>query len=287
MPSAETTRRGSLKPWVRPAAVAGTFYPDDPAVLGLMVDELLDEARANLAATDELNAHATPPKAIIAPHAGYVYSGPIAASAYARLDPLRDRVNRVVLLGPAHHVPVTGLVASSAAAFNTPLGNVELSPDDMTELLATPGVMVDDEAHRREHSLEVHLPFLLRVFGLDRFRIVPLLLGQTPTRLVERVLETLWDAERTLVVVSSDLSHYHDYQTAQGLDRTTSIAIETLRSEDLSPEQACGCRAIQGLIQTAHRRELHAATVDLRNSGDTGGPRMRDQVVGYGAYVLS
>jgi len=221
------------------------------------------------------------PKAIIAPHAGYVYSGPVAGSAYARLAACGPAVRRVILLGPAHWVPVRGLAASGAGAFATPLGVVPLDEEAQEEVLVLDQVRVVDEAHVREHSLEVQLPFLQVIF--NEFSVLPLAVGTATAGDVAEVLEVLWGGAETVIVISSDLSHYNDYQTAREADRATSEAIEHLRP--LDEGQACGRRAINGLLQLARERGLSARTVDLRNSGDTAGPR--DRVVGYGAYVFS
>jgi MEMO1 family protein len=261
---------------VRPAAVAGLFYPDDPTVLAHMVKRLLAEAAAKVA-TD-----ASPPTAIIAPPAGYVESGPIAASAYVRLSPLKGAVRRVILLGPAHRVPVLGLAAPSVAAFATPIGPLELDRDAIERLLSFPQVSIADEPHRLEHSIEVHLPFLIAVLG--GVRIVPLVVGEARSEAVDEVIEALWDGPETLIVVSSDLSHYLDYETARKTDRATSTAIEALDADAIGWDQACGRIPIAGLLQTARRRGLKARMVDLRNSGDTAGPRR--EVVGYGAYLF-
>ncbi|NIP73156.1 MAG: AmmeMemoRadiSam system protein B [Gammaproteobacteria bacterium] len=257
---------------VRHPAVAGMFYPDDANALRAMIREYLDGAAAA----------GPPPKALIAPHAGYVYSGTVAASAYARVAPLRGTVRRVVLLGPAHRVPLRGLAASGADQFLTPLGPVNLDRQAIDALLALPQVRISDEAHELEHSLEVHLPFLQEVLG--GFELIPLVVGDASHQEVDEVLETLWGGPETLIVISSDLSHYHDYDTARAMDRRTSQAIEALRTEDISYDQACGRSPVSGLLVAARRHGLHARTVDLRNSGDTAGPR--DQVVGYGAYVF-
>ncbi len=222
------------------------------------------------------------PKALIAPHAGYVYSGAVAASAYARLRAVRDRIRRVVLLGPAHRVPFRGLAASSAQVFETPLGAVELDQDALAALADLPQVRVLDEAHRREHSLEVQLPFLQ--MALTQFSLVPLVVGDASAEDVAEVLERLWGGPETLVVVSSDLSHYHDYETARVRDGKTTAAIEALRDDVIGYDDACGRNPVNGLLHAAKGHGLHAHTVDLRNSGDTAGPR--DQVVGYGAYVF-
>jgi MEMO1 family protein len=257
---------------VRKSAVAGLFYPGDARQLSATIQSYLDAARTSGPA----------PKAIIAPHAGYVYSGPVAASAYARLIEDRERIRQVVLLGPAHRVPFDGLATTNATAFATPLGRVPVDTDAVRSIASLPQVHVLDEAHEGEHSLEVHLPFLQ--VTLNAFTLVPLVVGQATPEEVAEVLETLWDGPETLVVVSSDLSHYFDYDTARRMDEATSRAIENLRPDDIGDEQACGRHPVKGLLVTALRKGLHASTIDLRNSGDTAGPR--DRVVGYGSYVF-
>lgn len=256
----------------RPPAVAGSFYPADPKQLRTMVDGYLASAQADDVA----------PKAIVVPHAGYVYSGPVAASAYARLKALRGRITRVVLLGPSHRVGFEGLALSSADYYDTPLGRIPLDRHAEELLADLPQVRVYDAAHAREHSLEVHLPFLQEALG--EFTLVPLVVGDAAPPAVGEVLERLWGGPETLIVISSDLSHYHDYATAQRLDRATSQAIESLRYEDIGYDAACGRNPVNGLLYVARKRGLHARTIDLRNSGDTAGPR--DRVVGYGAYVI-
>jgi AmmeMemoRadiSam system protein B/AmmeMemoRadiSam system protein A len=256
----------------RPPAVAGSFYPSDPDELAAMVDKMLQQARAEGEA----------PKAVIAPHAGYIYSGPIAASAYVRVGKAREVIRRVVLLGPAHRVALGGLAVSGASAFRTPLGEVPLDRAAIERLLALPQVTVLDAAHAAEHSLEVQLPFLQRVLG--PFSLVPLVVGQATPEQVAEVLEALWGGPETLVVISSDLSHYHDYDTARRLDAATSRAIEALAPEDIGDEGACGRHPIGGLLRLARKLGLKATTIDLRNSGDTAGDKA--QVVGYGAYVF-
>lgn len=260
-------------PNVRPPAVAGMFYPAEAAVLRAQVEGYLGDAKTD--------SHI--PKAVIVPHAGYIYSGPIAASAYAAVRALRGQVKRVVLLGPAHRVFVRGLAASSAAAFDTPLGRIPIDRTTVDDLLTTfPFVTQLDAAHAAEHSLEVQLPFLQET--LADFELVPLVVGDARHEDVARVLEHLWDGPQTLVVISSDLSHYHNYATATAMDRAAADAIERLDPEQLDPEQACGCTAVRGLLETARHHGLQAHTVDLRNSGDTAGPR--DEVVGYGAWLF-
>ena len=263
---------------VRPPAVAGLFYPDDPQELRRAVrghlDEALDDARGP--------GDATAPASLIAPHAGYVYSGPVAGSAYARLGPVRDTVRRVLLLGPAHRVPLRGLGASSARAFATPLGEVPLDREATERALALPQVGWADAAHAPEHSLEVQLPFLQVV--LDRFALVPFVVGDAHPDEVAELIELLWEPPQTLLVVSSDLSHYLGYDAARELDAATTRAIEALRPQDIGFEQACGRIPVQGLLRVAQRRGLQARTLDLRSSGDTAGSR--DAVVGYGAYAV-
>ncbi|MAT64028.1 MAG: AmmeMemoRadiSam system protein B [Gammaproteobacteria bacterium] len=259
---------------VREPAVAGMFYPDDPATLRRQIQALLAEAEA--AATGPA------PKAIIAPHAGYVYSGPVAASVYGRLASARDRIRRVVLLGPSHRVPFHGLAAPSSEAFRTPLGDVPLDTEAIAGLSGFSQVQVRDDAHALEHSLEVQLPFLQTVLG--EFKLIPLVVGDAGYAEVREVLDHLWGGDETLIVISSDLSHYHDYDTARALDRATSVAIEALAPERIDYDHACGRTPVGGLLLAARARGLHAHTLDLRNSGDTAGPR--NQVVGYGAYAI-
>jgi AmmeMemoRadiSam system protein B len=261
-----------VAPKVRTPACAGRFYPADPTELLQKVKGLLASAKTDGPA----------PKAIIAPHAGYDYSGPVAASAYAPLAVARDTIKRVVLIGPAHHAEFAGLATSSAHAFSTPLGTVLVDKDAIAQLRLLPQVKVFDQAHEPEHCLEVQLPFLQTV--LDEFALVPLLVGEAADEEIAEVLAALWDGPETCFVVSSDLSHYLEYQTAREIDQSTSQMIEGLRGECLDAELACGYRPIRGLLHLARRRGLRPSNVDLRNSGDTAGPRER--VVGYGAFVF-
>jgi AmmeMemoRadiSam system protein B len=272
---------------VRPPSVAGRFYPANPVELRRMVENLLREVKTSAGPV---------PKAIIAPHAGYIYSGPIAASAYAQLMPpvlrssataegrARDAIKRVVLLGPSHYAAFDGLAASGAEAFATPLGAVPVDTVVVRDICSRlPQVSVRDDAHADEHALEVQLPFLQVV--LADFKIVPLLVGEASADEVAAVIEALWDGEETRIVVSSDLSHYNDYQTAQQTDSETARAIESLNAEKLRDDLACGCRPICGLLNAAKERGMGCRIVDLRNSGDTSGTRAR--VVGYGAFVFT
>lgn len=258
---------------VRRPAVAGMFYPADPAVLHEEIQSFLSAAPA---------AADGPPKAVIVPHAGYVYSGPVAATAYAQLRPLAGRVRRVVLLGPAHRVPFAGIAAPQVDYFETPLGRVHVDRAAIEALSDLPFVVRSDLPHAPEHSLEVQLPFLQEVLG--EFEVVPLVVGEATPEQVAEVLERLWGGDETLIVVSSDLSHYLPYEQARRIDAVTSQAIAELRDEAIGHEQACGATPVRGLLRAARRHGLRVRVADLRNSGDTAGPR--DQVVGYGAYVF-
>lgn len=258
---------------LRPAAVAGAFYPADPSVLSETVDRLLDSELATA------TAESAPLKALIVPHAGYIYSGPIAARAYARLRPIADSVQRVVLLGPAHRVPVHGLALPEARQFATPLGVVEIDVDAATVASRLPQVMESAYAHADEHSLEVQLPFLQRV--LPHFKLLPLLVGFATSKDVAEVLSALWGGPETLIVISSDLSHYHPYGMAKQIDRGTADAILELKAT-LDHEQACGATPVNGLLLAARNRGLKPSLLDLRNSGDTAGDQRR--VVGYAAF---
>jgi len=262
--------------WKRPRrpAVAGQFYPGDPSALACEVHRYLDEADGN--------GHPAP-KAIIAPHAGYVYSGPVAGTAYARLASVAGAVERVVLVGPSHRVAFRGLAIPSADVFTTPLGPIPVDHDALHAIRSLPQVVVRDDAHESEHSLEVQLPFLQEVLG--EFDLVPIAAGEANANEVAEVLDRLWGGPETLLVISSDLSHYYDYETARRLDAVTTQAIENLRPEDLNWESACGRVGVRGMLLAAQRHGLHARTLDVRSSGDTAGPR--DQVVGYGAYEFA
>jgi MEMO1 family protein len=261
-------------PIIRPPAVAGAFYPAAPETLRRMIEDFIRAAK---------NLPGVTPKAIIAPHAGYIYSGPVAGSAFVHLAGQKDAIKRIVLLGPAHYTYLDGLALSSADAFATPLGTVPLDKSTQERLAALPQVQVCDEAHVREHSLEVELPFLQHVLG--EFTLVPLVVGDASDEDISAVLEALWDGPETRIVVSSDLSHVHDYQTARQMDQAAAQAIETLDPIALDNDQACGCRPVRGLLCSARRHGLKARTVDLRNSTDIAGSRER--VVGYGAFLFS
>ncbi len=271
--------------WFRSPAVAGTFYPSDAGALRFEVQNMLDKAgseRVSGPVADSRPSGSPGVKAVIAPHAGYVYSGPVAASAYARVAGFRDVIRRVVLLGPAHRYPLRGLAASSASAFRTPLGAVFLDKEWVERALELPQVLLLDEAHEGEHGLEVHLPFLQVALG--EFTLAPFVVGDVRPDEVAEVLKTLWGGPETLIVVSSDLSHYLPYARAVELDETTARAIEALRPEELRENQACGRLPVAGLLLRAKEEGLSVRRVDLRNSGDTAGPR--HQVVGYGSFLF-
>jgi AmmeMemoRadiSam system protein B len=253
-------------------AVAGLFYPEDPYELRAVVRGYLDAADATAEGR---------PKALIVPHAGYVYSGPVAASAYRALVGLAGSIERVVLAGPSHRVPVPGIAVPEVAAFDTPLGRIPIDTATVRGLLAMPEVYASNLPHRMEHSLEVQLPFLQMT--LEDFSLVPLAVGDADPALVDRVLEACWGGAETLVVISSDLSHYRDYESARRIDAATARALVE-RTDGLHDEQACGCRVLNGLMRVARRHQLRVETLDLRNSGDTSGDTSR--VVGYGAFAL-
>lgn len=257
---------------VRAPAVAGTFYPEEARHLRAAVHACLSGP----------HRPGRPPKAIIAPHAGYEYSGPIAGSAYALVAAGRDTVSRVVLIGPSHRVAFRGLAIPSATHFRTPLGEVPIDHEATARLLARSRAQVLDAAHRQEHSLEVHLPFLQEVLG--DFVLVPMVAGAASPADVGEALEEVWGGPETLVVVSSDLSHFHDYATARRLDAATSAAIAALQLEAIDDEDACGSVPVRGLLWVARRRGMQARVLDVRSSGDTAGPP--DRVVGYGAYAF-
>lgn len=260
----------------RPPAVAGTFYPGHPHELEAVVGALLAEAEAAIPDNTPV------PKAIIAPHAGYIYSGSTAAQAYARLKPAADIITRVILLGPCHRVPVRGLAMSSVDFFKTPLGDIPIDGKAALEIANLPQVQVFDATHAEEHSLEVQLPFLQRV--LDDFKVLPLVVGDVPPSEIAQVLDMLWGGPETLIVISSDLSHFLDYDTANDLDKKTCTAIETLSPDAIGHNQACGRYPVKGLLALAKRRGLRVETLGLCNSGDTAGDKSR--VVGYGAWAF-
>lgn len=255
----------------RPPAVAGTFYPG-------AADTLAHDIRAMLAGATNVGYA---PKALIVPHAGYIYSGPIAATAYASLKGISAHIHRVVLLGPTHRVAVQGLALPGVDAFATPLGNVPLDADAIRSIENLPQVSVSARAHAQEHSLEVQLPFLQSVLG--DFKLVPLAVGMANAEEVAEVLELLWGGKETLIVISSDLSHYLPYDMARRIDSVTTQSILKMRTE-ITHDHACGATPINGLLLAAQHHHLAPHLLDLRNSGDTAGPR--DGVVGYAAFAF-
>lgn len=255
---------------IRPAAVAGMFYPGEPASLSTMLDGMF-KGTARAAPDD--------PKALIVPHAGYIYSGPTAAMAYALLKP--SRVRHVVLLGPVHRVPVRGLALPDADAFATPLGTVTLDEQAMSAIESLPQVSRNAAAHELEHSLEVQLPFLQRC--LENFTLLPLAVGDASPPEVAEVLSAVWGDDETLILISSDLSHFHPYAEAQRIDAGTAEAILHLHGP-IGHHQACGATPVNGLLLLATERGMKCRKLDVCNSGDTAGDRQR--VVGYGAFAF-
>ena len=255
---------------VKPAAVAGQFYPADPAVLQNTVNELLEKAKSDPII----------PKALIVPHAGFQYSGQIAANAYAGLESIADQVKRVVMLGPTHKVAVPGFAIPSQEFFATPLGNVELDQELLNSMRQFKKVWLADKSFEKEHCLEVQLPFLQTLF--KDFKLVPILVGQATPEEVGSLIAYLWGGPETLIVISSDLSHYMPYEKAYQIDLATHEAIVGLHEERIGNQQACGRLAMRGLIYAAKKFGLCVRGLDLRNSGDTA--TNKDRVVGYGAY---
>ena len=258
---------------VRKPAVAGIFYSGNAGKLHTTIQTLMEQVEPQPGSA---------PKALIVPHAGYVYSGPVAATAYARLRPYWDRYTRVILLGPSHQVAIRNLALSGADVFRTPLGDVPLDKEVIAALDMTT-VRVFEAAHEFEHSLEVHLPLLQSVLG--PFSLVPLVIGEAASETVAQVINSLWGGEETLIVVSSDLTHYLGYDEARSRDRLTCEAIERLDADRINHDDACGATPVRGLLIEAKRRAMEVTTLDLRNSGDTAGGK--DQVVGYGAWMFS
>lgn len=263
---------------IRQPAVAGMFYPADKQSLKNDIHQYLN----NVSVEQKEN-----PKAIVVPHAGYIYSGPIAASAYKQIIPFKDKIKRVVLLGPSHRVAFTGLAVPESDVFSTPLGNIPIDQKSIQQLSDLPQVIASDQAHREEHSLEVQLPFLQEI--LDDFTLIPLVVGDAERHEVAEVINRLWcndDGcdEHTLIVISTDLSHYHSYDEAKQLDHATSDAIKNLKPDLIGYEDACGRNGLKGMMTVAEEKNLSVDILDLRNSGDTAGDKSR--VVGYGAYVF-
>jgi MEMO1 family protein len=258
----------------RAPAVAGMFYSDKP-------QELAANVRSFVAAASS-TPPAKAPKAIVAPHAGYIYSGPVAGSAYAALALRGAEVERVILVGPSHRVAFSGLATSGAAVFETPLGPMHVDREAVAQLTSKHLAREFESPHQNEHSLEVQLPFLKQV--CPDARIVPILSGDDGWQAMAQAIDLLWGGQETAVVVSSDLSHYHDYATAKSIDTATARALEKLAAGQVDFEQACGATAVNALLSVAASKDMACTTLDLRNSGDTAGPR--DRVVGYGAFTV-
>jgi AmmeMemoRadiSam system protein B len=265
---------------IRNAAVAGLFYPDDPQELRHAVSRFLSDVT-------QIDTDTTQPKALIVPHAGYVYSGAAAATGFARLLPFKQLIKQIVLLGPSHRVGFTGLAVSDAHFYQTPLGDIPIDRPAIDKLLMLPQVSLIEQAHTQEHSVEVQLPFLQEI--LDDFTLVPIVVGDASTESVSEVLETLWGNESTLILISSDLSHFHNYPTAQQLDNITCSAIEMLHSENIGFDNACGRNPIKGLLHSAKQHDLAATTLALWNSYDSAGrsPEDKTRVVGYGCWMFT
>ena len=269
---------------VRPPAVAGMFYPESAPALARCVTQLLAAAQssASSASSDPTQAAVlASAKAIVVPHAGYIYSGPIAAAIYAPLAGRRGVIRRVVLLGPTHRVAIDGLALPGCSAFATPLGEIAVDADAVAAISDLPQVVVSAAAHREEHALEVQLPFLQTLFG--DFALLPLAVGHASPAAVAQVIERLWGGDETLIVVSSDLSHYLPYASARRVDAQTAQCIVDLDAS-LDHQQACGATPLNGLLIAARAHGLQTRLIDLRNSGDTAGDRSR--VVGYGAFAF-
>ena len=258
---------------VRPDAVAGSFYPGDPRGLTAIVDGFLATATPTAGVA---------PKAVVVPHAGYIYSGPVAATAYVRIRPRAADITRVVLLGPAHRVAFQGVALPSVDAFRTPLGNVPIDRQLRETLRALPSAVVDDAPHAQEHAIEVQLPFLQRL--LTDFTVMPMVVGRAPDSDVAAIIDASWGGDETLVVVSSDLSHYESYERAAEHDRETAAAIVARDGRSIGTQDACGAAPLRGLLAANATRHLTVTALDLRSSGDTAGER--DSVVGYGAFTL-
>lgn len=257
----------------RSPAVAGSFYPGDAKTLEAEVEQLLAGAASQGVA----------PKALIAPHAGFIYSGQVAASAYVEVREKAGKIQRVVLLGPSHHMLFKGIASVAVSSFLTPLGAMTVDGEAIAEAVSLGFVHVSDAAHAPEHCLEVHLPFVQRLF--PKASIVPLLTGDGDGTSARKALIQLWGGDETLIVISSDLSHYHTYTQAQNLDLATAQKIQKLGVDSIGSNEACGATAINGLLSAATNRGLACRLLDLRNSGDTSGPHNR--VVGYGAFAFS
>lgn len=262
---------------VRPAAVAGMFYPAEPQVLDAMFQQWIPEGEIETLSPEEVRKL----KAVIVPHAGYVYSGEVAAKAYEQLALLKDDIDTVVVFGPAHRYYFEGIATISAEEVETPFGPLKVDTQLRNELVgAFPKVGFSDEVNAPEHSIEVQFPFIKKF--LPKVKVVPLLIGEVDAETVAQVMEVLWHRPRTLIVISSDLSHYHPYEEAKAIDSETAEAIESRHPEVLSPERACGYKGIQGILSIPEKFKIKRLA--FKNSGDTAGDK--DRVVGYGAWGI-
>lgn len=259
---------------IRPAAVAGYFYPSDSAELTQQIHDLLGQANYDTPATQ--------PKAIIVPHAGYVYSGAVAATAYHALTPWAEHIRRVIMLGPSHRFTLRGLALPDVEAFSTPLGDIAIDTEFCERIAHLPQVQVMPSCHTAEHSIEVQLPFLQSI--LPDFKLVPLVVGLASAQDVADVLEFAWGGPETLIVISSDLSHYLEYDSAKARDADTPSKIVNTDNH-IGNQDACGAAPIRGLLLRAHELGLKGALLDYRNSGDTAGEKSR--VVGYAAVTFT
>ncbi|MEQ8286879.1 AmmeMemoRadiSam system protein B [Thalassospira sp.] len=265
---------------IRPPAVAGSFYPADADILRSEIDGLIDAALHSDVTQDDAI-----PKAIIVPHAGLMFSGAIAALGFATVRALKGKIKRILIIGPAHRMAFQGIALAKADGFATPLGNLRCDLGALQTALALPQVQILDDAHKQEHGLEIELPFIQRLFGENAdIGIVPLLVGRCSPRQVNEVIEKLWGGPETLIVISSDLSHFHDYDTAKNMDGRTRAMIEAFDAENIGSDDACGALPVAGMLLSARKRNMRIATLGMRNSGDVTGDKSR--VVGYGAWAL-
>lgn len=259
---------------IRRSAVAGYFYPSNKEILIKQIKNFLENATLKFNYT---------PYALICPHAGYVYSGPIAGFSYKTLLPNKKNYKNIIILGPSHFEYVNGIAYISAEYFETPLGNAKVDLETLEKIKKLDFLVQNEDAHKKEHSIEVQIPFIQYIFQND-IPILPLAFGKISPEKIKILLETIWNPE-TLIIISSDLSHYYDYDTAKKLDKQTSDAILNLDSDAIQYEQACGRIGIQGLLMFAKEKNWKAYLLDLRNSGDTSGSKT--QVVGYGAWSFT
>lgn len=254
--------------------VAGTFYPDNPSRLKQMLKYLLSKT----------SAHKKQARALIVPHAGYIYSGAIAATAYARLRAEKQNIKKIVLIGPSHHLGFQGVALNTAEQFLTPLGAIAVNGEAIKRIATLPFAHFINQAYSKEHSLEVHLPFLQSVIGT--FSLIPVVTGKVSAEQLCELIELFWGDLETIIIISSDLSHFLEYEAAQHQDKKTSAFIEQLQYEKLDRRAACGYIPISGLLALARKKSLQVKTLDLRNSADTAGSAHKNRVVGYGSYAI-